>query len=209
MKFLKKYYKILLLSFFLFVFVFVCRYALRTSLGILDLSVYGFISSFRNPVLTEVFMTISLFSGSAVLIILSLCLLFVFKNKKYCLLSFLNLILVVFVNQILKLLFSRPRPFEWMITEESGYSFPSGHAMVSSAFYGMIIYLIWRTSMPKKIKILWTVILSLLIILICISRIYLGVHYTSDVIGGVALSLSYLLVATSLIEYYLKWQKKK
>lgn len=209
MIFIKKYFKIILLSIFIFTFVFVSRYALRSDLGILDESVYGFISSFRSPILTSIFTTISFFSSPLFLLIISIFLLFVFKNKKYSLLSFMNLVLVAFLNQILKLIFSRPRPFEWMITEESGYSFPSGHAMVSAAFYGMIIYLIWRTGINKKYKILWTGILSILILLIGVSRIYLGVHYTSDIIGGFTLSLSYLLISTSLIEYYLKWQKNK
>ena len=208
MKFIKKYWKIIVLSLLIFAFVFVCRYALRDELSTLDKNVYEFISSYRTSALTTVFMTITFFSSPWFLLIVSFCLVFIFKNKKYCLLSFLNLVVIVFLNQILKYIFSRPRPFEWMITEESGYSFPSGHAMVSTAFYGMLIFLIWRLEINKKFKIMWTIILSLLIILIGISRIYLGVHYTSDIIGGFTLSLSYLLITTHLINYYLKWKKK-
>lgn len=72
--------------------------------------------------------------------------------------------------------------------------------MVSMAFYGYLIYLIYRYIENKYIKWLLIVLLSILICLIGISRIYLGVHYTSDVLGGFLLSISYLVVYISLIK---------
>ena len=204
---MKKYIKWFLLAFLIFVFVLVTRKLLYNDLTTFDTTIYNFIISFKCDFLTEFFKFISFLSSATFLAVLSILLFFIFKNKKYGLLSFLNLVLVALVNQILKLIFSRPRPFEWMLTEESGYSFPSGHAMVSSAFYGMLIYLIWQTKIAKKYKIILTVFLSILIFLIGLSRIYLGVHYTSDVIAGFALSLSYLIIVTSLISYYLKNRK--
>ena len=72
--------------------------------------------------------------------------------------------------------------------------------MVSMAFYGYLIYLIYRYIKNKYIKWLLIVLLSILICLIGISRIYLGVHYTSDVLGGFLLSISYLVVYISLIK---------
>ena len=72
--------------------------------------------------------------------------------------------------------------------------------MVSMAFYGYLIYLIYRYIKNKYIKWSLIVLLSILICLIGISRIYLGVHYTSDVLGGFLLSISYLVVYISLIK---------
>ena len=72
--------------------------------------------------------------------------------------------------------------------------------MISMAFYGYLIYLIYRYIKNKYIKWLLIVLLSILICLIGISRIYLGVHYTSDVLGGFLLSISYLVVYISLIK---------
>ena len=72
--------------------------------------------------------------------------------------------------------------------------------MVSMAFYGYLIYLIYRYIKNKYIKLSLIVLLSILICLIGISRIYLGVHYTSDVLGGFLLSISYLVVYISLIK---------
>ena len=91
-----------------------------------------------------------------------------------------------------------------MIIKETGYSFPSGHAMVSMGFYGMFIYLVWRCDIKKTYKIIFTIIFGILTILICISRIYLGVHYASDIIAGFVISVSYLIIAISALEYYLK-----
>lgn len=81
-----------------------------------------------------------------------------------------------------------------------GYSFPSGHSMVSMAFYGFLIYLIYNNIKNKYIKWILISSLSILIILIGISRIYLGVHYTSDVLAGFLLSISYLVIYTRIVK---------
>jgi len=98
------------------------------------------------------------------------------------------------------MLFGRPRPTEYRIIDESGYSFPSGHSMVSMAFYGFLIYLVYKKVENKYVKWLLCTLLSILILLIGVSRIYLGVHYASDVIGGFCFSIVYLIVFVRVIE---------
>lgn len=66
--------------------------------------------------------------------------------------------------------------------------------MVSMAFYGLLIYLIYTNVKNKYLKVILIVLLSLLIVMIGISRIYLGVHYTSDVLAGFLMAISYLIV---------------
>ena len=97
-------------------------------------------------------------------------------------------------NFSIKQIFQRPRPINTRIIDESGYSFPSGHSMVSMAFYGYLIYLIHKNIKNKYVKVALTLLLSILIISIGISRIYLGVHYTSDVIAGFLVAIAYLII---------------
>ena len=110
---------------------------------------------------------------------------------------------ITILNQILKRILQRPRPTEFRIIEETGYSFPSGHSMVSMAFYGYLIYLIYKYAKNKYIKWALITLLSILICSIGISRIYLGVHYTSDVLGGFLISVSYLIIYISFVNRFL------
>ena len=139
--------------------------------------------------------------GSATCLILITLLSFILKNKKISICILSNLTIITMLNQIFKFIFVRPRPTEFRIITETGYSFPSGHSMTSMAFYGFIIYLIYNKVKNKYIKWLLIIFLSLLIISIGISRIYLGVHYTSDVLAGFLISISYLIL-------YIKYTNK-
>ena len=142
--------------------------------------------------------------GSATFFIPFIIFLLIFIKNNYLRLSIsINIILITLLNQILKFVIQRPRPTQYRIVDASGYSFPSGHSMVSMAFYGFLIYLIYRYLKNKYLKTILILILSVVIVLIGISRIYLGVHYTSDVCAGFLLSLSYLIVYIHYIENWL------
>ena len=122
----------------------------------------------------------------------------------------INIFLVVGMNWLLKHFFVRPRPNELRLIEETGYSFPSGHAMASTAFYGLLIYIVYKEIKNKKIRNTICILLAILISLIDISRIYVGVHYTSDVLGGTCLSIAYLIVFTQIAKMiYSKKQEKR
>ncbi len=163
-----------------------------------DIIGYKIVSTFLiSDFATPIAKFITNFGGAIFLIILTILLLVVLKNKKVGLSICTNLVVVTILNQLLKRLLQRPRPTEFRIIEENGYSFPSGHSMVSMAFYGYLIYLIYRFVKNKYLKWISIVLLSLLICLIGISRIYLGVHYTSDVLGGFLISISYLVIYIS------------
>ena len=150
--------------------------------------------------ITPIAKGITQLGGAIFLIGLAIILAIVIKNKKIGVLIWLNLGISTLLNQILKYVVQRPRPTEFRIIDESGYSFPSGHSMVSAAFYGFLIYLIYKNIRNRYLK--WGLItaLSLLIVLIGTSRIYLGVHYTSDVLAGFLISISYLIIFTYLTQ---------
>ncbi|MQL51651.1 phosphatase PAP2 family protein [Desulfofundulus thermobenzoicus] len=88
------------------------------------------------------------------------------------------------LDELLKWAFRRPRPAMDQLVHASGYSFPSGHATVSMALFGSIAYLAWTYLPPCRLRWLISGFFALLILSIGISRIYLGVHYPSDVLGG-------------------------
>ena len=169
-----------------------------------DIIGYKIISTFLiSDFTTPIAKFITNFGGAIFLIILTITLFILIKNKKIGLSIILNLIVITGLNQILKYILQRPRPTEYRLIEETGFSFPSGHSMVSMAFYGYLIYLIYKYVKNKYLKWISIILLSILICSIGISRIYLGVHYTSDVLGGFLISLSYLIVYTLIVNRYL------
>ena len=176
----------------------------------LDMVVYRLvILNLRSEPVTAIMKVITNLSSAYVLIAITIGILLFVKNKKVGLCVASNLVITTLLNQLLKYIIQRPRPDGYRLIAESGYSFPSGHSMVSMAFYGLIIYLIWKMVKNKKIKYISCGILGLLIPMIGFSRIYLGVHYASDVIGGFAISIVYLLLFTNIARSVLQLEKEK
>ena len=99
---------------------------------------------------------------------------------------------------MLKYFFSRERPGFPHLVEESGYSFPSGHTMAATTFSFLMIYFIWESKLSKTKKVLLTLLFLSYVVIIGLSRIYLGVHFTSDVIGGFCVSLGLVSFAIFL-----------
>ena len=173
-----------------------------------DIIGYKMVSTFLiSDFATPIAKFITNLGGAIFLIGLTALLIILIKNKKIGLSIFANLVTVTGLNQLLKRILQRPRPTEFRIVEETGYSFPSGHSMVSMAFYGYLIYLIYKYVKNKYIKWSLIVLLSCLIVGIGTSRIYLGVHYTSDVLGGFLISVSYLVIYISVVNKFFVGKK--
>ena len=170
------------------------------------LAYHLFIEKLRNDKLTTFMKLATKLSNPEVMIIIAIIsILFcikLIKNKKLSLGIILNLAGITIINQILKFIFRRERPTGYRLIEMSGYSFPSGHAMASLAFYGLLIYITKRLVKNKYLKILLITLNIAIIILIGVSRIYLGVHYLSDVLTGYSISIIYLLITTKLLNKY-------
>ncbi|GJM29094.1 MAG: phosphatidylglycerophosphatase B [Cyclobacteriaceae bacterium] len=98
------------------------------------------------------------------------------------------------LNIILKFAIDRQRPQGVEIIDAGGLSFPSGHAMGSFAFYGFLIFLVWAHIKSRPKRIILSIALAGLILLIGFTRVYLGVHYPSDVVAGYAAGLSWLAI---------------
>ena len=152
------------------------------------------------------FMKIVTFFGSAIPFIVIVLLTFLLiKNKSYSFYMFVNLLWVYVVSVVFKNVIMRNRPIISLIEKPKGYSFPSGHTMCSVAFYGFIVYLLLKNVKNYFLKWLIVFIFSMLVIFIGISRIYLNVHYFTDVIAGLILGLICLLM---IINIYIKNEKQ-
>lgn len=164
-------------------------------LTLFDNNIYNFIISFKSKGLTSYFKFITRFANTLFIIAVCLISLLPVFIKKYQSLYLVGLVIIsTALNQILKHLIIRERPVDINLITEKGYSFPSGHSMASVTLYGFIIFLIFKSKLNKKNKWISISLLTLLIISICISRIYLGVHHASDVIAGIMLSICLLIL---------------
>lgn len=159
----------------------------------IDTSIYNFIS---NNIMTNglhpYVKVITELGGVTVTIIITLLIVIFSKSYRWFIAG--NVVVTTLINQIVKHIVRRPRPSVLRLVEESGYSFPSGHSMVSVALYGIIVYTIYKNVKNKYVKWISIVLLSLLVLLIGFSRIYVGVHYFTDVIGGFTLGLVVLII---------------
>lgn len=108
------------------------------------------------------------------------------------------------LNRSLKHVYKRERPMIDELVDGTGYSFPSGHSTASMIFFGCLIYLIINSRWNLPAKWFSSIVLSLLILLIGLSRIYFHVHYPSDVLGGFAFGFSFLLFSIMLFGNRLK-----
>ena len=189
----KKIYMLLFVCLILFFIILIN--VLNGDIQNFDSYIYNLISSIKSNFMDIVFRTITKLGDEEVLIIIAIiCLIFI-KNRRIGGSIAINLASVGLINHLLKEIVQRPRPpIELRMVEESSFSFPSGHAMASMAFYGLIMYYIYKYVKNKTVKNIICIILSVLILLVGISRIYLGVHYASDVLAGFLFSIIYLVL---------------
>lgn len=170
----------------LYLFLKVGHEVLENEVLFIDSQITNFIYSFRSPPVTS-FMTVMTFLGSGLMLLALSMLIIIFINKfrrKDALIYLAILYSAIILNLILKLIYQRPRPNYLPFFHENTLSFPSGHAMNSFVFFAALSYFIFRETGNIKIGFLAGVFSLIIVGLIGISRIYLGVHYPSDVIGG-------------------------
>ncbi|HJV44354.1 MAG TPA: phosphatase PAP2 family protein [Bacillota bacterium] len=174
-----------------------------------DRLVISFIRGWETPTLTNImkyFTTVG--SMVSVLILSIIALFFIYqKNKQRSDAVFYMTVLIgnVLLNQTLKAIFRRARPDLHRLIVESGYSFPSGHSMTAFSMYGAISFLIWKHIPSKQGRGAVILLSSFMILAIGVSRIYLGVHYPSDVLGSYLFSGFWL---TAAIWFYQRYKEK-
>lgn len=179
-----------------------------------DEKVTSFIYEYRSENMTE-FVTFITDLGDEVtyaIIIIAVILWFlVYKNNvRWLIQTVVVLASTAALNVFIKHLISRERPDIGMrLIEASSYSYPSGHSMCALAFYGFLIYLAYAKVNHRWIKVLTYILLPVLIIAIGASRVYLGVHYPSDVVAGFAAGLFWLVFVIFIINAFRIYRRRK
>lgn len=166
----------------------------------IDETIYNLIFKLLSTPTTFIMTFISHLGSATILILICIILYILLKDKKMALIIMLNLAIVYLLNVIIKMIIARPRPDILRLVYETGYSFPSGHAMVGTGFYGFLIYIANKKIKNKALRRCITILLTLLIFLIGISRIYLGVHYATDIIGAFMIGIIYLVIFINILK---------
>lgn len=173
-----------------------------------DLAVKQMADNLRHPVVVDFFQVITYLGSPYAFIVISILITLIFWKRKLlkdALWLNITLLAASKLNYYLKNFFARQRPGGEMFTYAAGFSFPSGHAMISAAFYGFLAYLVLKY-LPAHTGRKVAVFLIVLILLIGLSRVYLNVHYMTDVLAGFIGGGVLLAVIIAVKE---KWDNKK
>lgn len=158
-----------------------------------------FVVYMRRDWLTPIMVSFSELALPVVLLVMLLAVQAFAPGRRPGLCAALNLVGVVILNQVFKFLVHRPRPEGFRLIAESGYSFPSGHSMVAMAFYGLLAWMVYRYERDHLVRRVCVTGFGIVVVLVGISRIYLGVHYASDVIAGFCLAFAWLALYTTIV----------
>ena len=161
--------------------------------NLIDTIIYSYASKIIDSTNTIIFKCFSLL-GTEIFIIL-FCLVCIILKKSRGVIITIIVFISTLLNQALKLIVGRPRPTINPLVTEKYFSFPSGHTMIMIVMGGILIYLLWQEKGNKIKKIILTIIISLIALTVMFSRIYLGVHYFSDIIGGITSGLLFLFIS--------------
>ncbi|GIP23929.1 phosphatase PAP2 family protein [Paenibacillus sp. J22TS3] len=194
-------------------FVLIAYWISDHQIHVFDDKVIGWVQGMESPGLTVVMKSFSWIGSGIPVAVITLAaiviLYFVLKHRSELVFLAALAISSSLINSIIKAIFRRDRPTLHRIAEANGFSFPSGHAMATIALYGGLAFLLWKHA-PKLIGRILIILISLVFIIgIGISRIYLGVHYPSDVLGGYLLTGALLAIFIWYYQGYLELRGKK
>lgn len=178
-----------------------------------DLVVITFIQGMEMSWLTPI-MKVFTWVGSGyvvafITIIVFILLFFIYRYRVQAFLLVTVILGTVILNPLLKIYFKRERPEIYRILDATGYSFPSGHTMMAFSLYTIIAYIVWRNMRTTLNRVLLILFTTFMILTISTSRIYLGVHYPSDIVGGFIASAFWVSIAIAVYGFYQDRRKNK
>jgi undecaprenyl-diphosphatase len=163
----------------------------------LDKVVFRHLAAITYPGMTHIMEAITFFGSSYFLfpayILLSVYFLFFRKNRRLSMEVVAMGAISTVILFSLKALFHRQRPVDPLVRKVMGFSFPSGHSFCSFTFFGLLIYILWNSEMNNTLRWTLTILFFLLACTVAFSRVYLHVHYASDVIAGFCLCIIWLV----------------
>ena len=190
----------------LFVILTIC--VLLDITGVIDYNIYNILSTNQIDFLTVCSNIVTSLASSQAIIIITLVLIFLLNTNHERIFVIINTLISAGIIILSKNIFLRERP---LIGSEilSSYSFPSGHSLIATTYYGFLIYLLRKSKCKEEYKVIGTTLLTTLIVLICLSRLILNVHYVTDVVGGVILGLVILIILIYFFEKTFKPKEKE
>ena len=194
----ENYLYLFLLIALILVFSFIMRSSLHDKIIVFDLKVFEILSKHINNILTNIFKVFTFLGDYYIPIAILVCILIFIKNKWYFILQTACYSIAGIITYFSKLLAARPRPMDAMIKMPTTYSFPSGHTLTSIVFYVMLMYIL-TFKMDKNKRHVLMIIMLFFASFIALSRIYLGVHYFSDVLGGAIIAIILIFMFTNII----------
>lgn len=177
-------------------------------LEFIDNNIWKYVYKVRFEFLNKIFILITTFGDSwflfLVVTIFTIFLLLKKDIKNAIFLSVSVILGALILNKILKSFYARPRPFDNInvenLIEASNYSYPSGHSMGSIIVYFLICYLLSKYIKNKKSAISLYIFFTIFSIVIAISRVYLGVHYLTDIVAGFSLGFTWAILSIYVYE---------
>lgn len=175
--------------------------------------VFNFMRQLASPEVTSLMKTVSVIGNfqfiSFPVLIIFIYYLFIRRHRWYSLRIPVVALGSIAVNILLKSYFDRPRPVIDQWVQASGLSFPSGHAMFNMSFFGLLIFILFEKTKNPVLKWIGMILCAIMILLIGASRIYLGVHYPSDVLAGFAAGLLWLIMSLGLLHKVERFVRKR
>lgn len=158
-----------------------------------------FVEKLRSPALTVAMKSVSNMASLPVVVGVLVATFIWAPCRIQVMCAAVNVGVISAIDQLLKVLVRRPRPQGYRLVEAPGLSFPSGHSMAAMAFYGYGIWLVQGGAGSLSSNVFAVMALACVILAVGVSRIYLGVHYASDVLGGFCLALAWLILFVRLV----------
>lgn len=181
----------------------------RNTIGSFDSPIIALIQGVEEPWLTKWANFLATIGSGSVVVSLAILLaiaLFFGNRREQALFVLVVVIGSGALNQILKIIFQRERPTLHRLAEIGGYSFPSGHAMLAVSLYGVLAYLSWKAIKKSSGRIFVLFLAGAMMVSIGASRIYLGVHYPSDVVAGMSISAIWFIISSV---FYGAYERKR